>query len=103
MGHERRRSRSHLAHGTSPWRHSTAGHSSARTEADMIHVSVLIPTFRRPDSFVRAVRSVFAQRGVTSFEIVAIDNSPEGSAVDTLRRIAAESPVRFVWAHEPKP
>jgi succinoglycan biosynthesis protein ExoM len=69
----------------------------------MIHVSVLIPTFRRPDSFVRAVRSVFAQRGVTSFEIVAIDNSPEGSAVDTLRRIAAESPVRFVWAHEPKP
>ena len=31
----------------------------------MTEVSVLIPTFRRPDSFVRAVRSVFAQRDVT--------------------------------------
>lgn len=28
----------------------------------MTEVSVLIPTFRRPNSFVRAVRSVFAQR-----------------------------------------
>jgi hypothetical protein len=44
----------------------------------MTEVSVLIPTFRRPDSFLRAVRSVFAQRGVASFEIIAVDNSPEG-------------------------
>ena len=69
----------------------------------MTEVSVLIPTFRRPDSFVRAVRSVFAQRGVASFEIIAIDNSPEGSAVETFRRIEAEAPVPFRWAHEPKP
>lgn len=69
----------------------------------MIEVSVLIPTFRRPDSFVRAVRSVFAQRGVTAFEVIAIDNSPEGSAIDTFRKLEAEAPVVFRWAHEPKP
>ncbi|MGE0531614.1 MAG: glycosyltransferase family 2 protein [Hyphomonadaceae bacterium] len=69
----------------------------------MTLVSVLIPTFRRPDSFVRAVRSVFAQNGVTSFEIVAVDNSPEGSALATFRQIEAEAPVPFRWAHEPKP
>jgi glycosyltransferase involved in cell wall biosynthesis len=69
----------------------------------MIEVSVLIPTFRRPDSFVRAVRSVFAQRGAASFEVVAVDNSPEGSALDTFRKLEAEAPVLFRWAHEPKP
>lgn len=69
----------------------------------MTTVSVLIPTFRRPDSFVRAVRSVFAQRGVADFEVVAVDNSPEGSALDTFRKLEAEAPMPFRWAHEPKP
>ncbi len=69
----------------------------------MIEVSVLIPTFRRPDSFVRAVRSVFAQRGVGSFEVIAVDNSPEGSAIATFRKVEAEAPVPFHWAHEPNP
>ncbi|MGD9965049.1 MAG: glycosyltransferase family 2 protein [Hyphomonadaceae bacterium] len=69
----------------------------------MIEVSVLIPTFRRQDSFVRAVRSVFAQQHVGAFEVIAIDNSPEGSAIATFRQIAADAPVSFRWAHEPKP
>lgn len=69
----------------------------------MTDVSVLIPTFRRPDSFVRAVRSVFAQRGVGAFEIAAVDNSPEGSALATFRQLEAEAPVAFRWTHEPKP
>jgi len=69
----------------------------------MTEVSVLIPTFRRPDSFVRAVRSVFAQRGVGAFEVIAVDNSPEGSALATFRQLEAEAPVTFRWAHEPKP
>lgn len=69
----------------------------------MTEVSVLIPTFRRPDSFVRAVRSVFAQRGVTSFEIIAIDNSPEGSAIAAFQKLESEALTPFRWAHEPKP
>lgn len=66
-------------------------------------VSVLIPTFRRPDSFLRAVRSVWAQQGVASFEIVAVDNSPEGSALSLFRQLETEAPVAFRWAHEPNP
>lgn len=69
----------------------------------MIAASVLIPTFRRPDWFVRAARSVFAQLDAGAFEVIAIDNSPEGSALDVFNRIQAESPVPFRWAHEPKP
>jgi glycosyltransferase involved in cell wall biosynthesis len=69
----------------------------------MIQVSILIPTFRRPYSFLRAVRSAFAQQGVASFEVVAIDNSPEGSSLALFRQIEVEAPVAFRWAHEPKP
>lgn len=69
----------------------------------MIKASVLIPTFRRPDSFVRAARSVFNQRGVDAFELVAIDNSPEGSALEAFRSLDSEAPVPFRWAHAPKP
>lgn len=69
----------------------------------MIEVSVLIPTFRRPESFIRAARSVFRQQGVASIELVAIDNSPEGSALDAFRALDAEAPFPFRWAHAPKP
>jgi succinoglycan biosynthesis protein ExoM len=66
-------------------------------------ISVIIPTFRRPESFVRAARSVFTQSGVGAFELVAIDNSPEGSALDLFETLANESPIPFHWAHEPRP
>lgn len=68
-----------------------------------MRVSVLIPTFRRPESFVRAARSIFAQNGVEGVELVAIDNSPEGSALDAFRQLAAEAPIPFRWAHAPRP
>lgn len=69
----------------------------------MTSVSVLIPTFRRPDSFLRAARSVFAQQGVDQFEVVAVDNSPEGSALSTFEALAAEAPIPFRWTHTPNP
>jgi succinoglycan biosynthesis protein ExoM len=69
----------------------------------MIAVSVLIPTFRRPDSFLRAARSVLAQQGVNGVELIAIDNSPEGSAIDAFRSLQAEASIPFRWAHEPRP
>lgn len=69
----------------------------------MTKVSVLIPTFRRTESFLRAARSVFAQRGVSGVELIAIDNSPEGAALDAFRRLATWSPIPFRWAHEPRP
>jgi succinoglycan biosynthesis protein ExoM len=68
----------------------------------MIRVSVLIPTFRRPESFLRAARSVLAQQGVESVELIAIDNSPEGSALVAFRALEADASIPFRWAHEPR-
>jgi glycosyltransferase involved in cell wall biosynthesis len=69
----------------------------------MTRVSVLIPTFRRVDSFRRAATSVFAQVGVDDIELIAIDNSPEGSALDAFAQIERDAPIPFRWAHEPRP
>jgi succinoglycan biosynthesis protein ExoM len=69
----------------------------------MIRVSVLIPTFRRPESFLRAARSVLAQEGVSGIELIAVDNSPEGSALEAFRQIEAEATIAFQCAHAPKP
>lgn len=68
-----------------------------------MRVSVIIPTFRRPDAFTRAVRSVLAQEGVVAFEIVAVDNSPEGSAVTAFKSLETRADVPFRWTHEPRP
>jgi len=68
-----------------------------------MRASVLIPTFRRPESFMRAARSVFAQSGVRDIELVAVDNSPEGSARHAFEALAAEAPIPFSFAHAPDP
>jgi len=69
----------------------------------MTLVSVLIPTFRRPDSFLRAARSVFAQTGAGAIELIAVDNSPEGSALAAFEALSAEAPIPFRWTHAPTP
>lgn len=69
----------------------------------MIRVSVIIPTFRRPESFRRAALSVFAQSGVEGVELIAVDNSPEGSALDVFRALDRDAPMPFRWMHEPRP
>lgn len=66
-------------------------------------VSVIIPTFRRPASFLRAARSVLTQRGVAQLELIAVDNSPEGAALAAFRQIEREAGIPFRWTHEPKP
>lgn len=68
-----------------------------------MRVSVLIPTFRRPASFLRAAHSVFAQRGVADIELVAVDNSPEGSALAAFAGLADSAPIPFRFAHCPAP
>ena len=65
--------------------------------------SILIPTFRRPEGLKRAVRSALAQKGVESFEIVVVDNSPDSSAAVTLADLAREARVPFRFKFEPQP
>ena len=62
-------------------------------------VSIIIPTFRRPDRAVEAARSALAQATDASFEVVLVDNDPAGSALASLR---AMNDPRIVILHEPR-
>lgn len=65
-------------------------------------VSIVIPTFRRPERVAAAVRSALAQRADV-FEIVVVDNDPAGSALAPMRALAAETSVPVNVVHEPRP
>jgi glycosyltransferase involved in cell wall biosynthesis len=64
-----------------------------------IDVSVIIPTFRRPEQLKRAVASALMQ-SVGSIEVVVVDDSPEGSASDA---IAALDDGRVTYHKMPVP
>lgn len=66
-------------------------------------VSIIIPTFRRPERAVEAARSALAQLVFEAcdapFEIILVDNDPEGSALIPLRAL---SDPRITVIHEPR-
>jgi glycosyltransferase involved in cell wall biosynthesis len=51
-----------------------------------IDVSVVIPTFRRPQQLSESILSALGQHGVT-LEVVVVDDSPEGSAAAVVEAI----------------
>jgi glycosyltransferase involved in cell wall biosynthesis len=57
-------------------------------------ISVVIPTFRRPEKLAQAIASVLKQQA-TTLEVLVVDDSPEGSA-DPVVRNAADSRVRYI-------
>ena len=61
-------------------------------------VSIIIPTFRRPQRAVEAARSALAQTA-QDFEIILVDNDPEGSALGPLRALGDP---RITVIHEPR-
>ncbi len=70
----------------------------------MIETSIVIPSYRRPDGLARALNGCLAQRGVDSpFEIVVVDNDPDGSAEPVTAAIAMTSavPIRYVAERRP--
>jgi glycosyltransferase involved in cell wall biosynthesis len=64
-----------------------------------VDLSVIIPTFRRPDALFEAISSVLRQLGV-SVEVFVIDDSPEGSAEHVIRCIGDS---RVVYLRNPNP
>lgn len=67
-------------------------------------ITVLIPTFRRPDSLEIALRSVLAQDDLAALveEIAVVDNDPQGSARATVERLRQDGcPILYVHAPEP--
>jgi hypothetical protein len=68
-------------------------------------VAVIVPTFRRPDSLIRCVRSLFVQTGVEArlAEIVIVDNDPAGSAETAILALQAEAPLPVRHVRQPRP
>ena len=71
-----------------------------------LSISVIIPTFCRPEDLLRAARSVFGQSliGQVPCTLIIIDNDPAASAADAIEILRGECPdgLTFVSAHEPR-
>ena len=68
----------------------------------MIPVSVLVPTFRRPDSLVRALDSLARQTRAPD-EIIVADNAPEAGARRAVETFAGRAPCPVVYVHAANP
>ncbi|PHS26459.1 MAG: family 2 glycosyl transferase [Robiginitomaculum sp.] len=67
-------------------------------------VSVVIPTFKRPEQVKLAVNSVLLQEGVQALvEIVVLDNDPKASAREVVAHMSKTSRWPIVYGHEPEP
>ena len=58
-------------------------------------VSMVIPTYRRPQLLERALKSCIGQTNelALKFEIVVVDNCPEKSALPVVERLLPKSPI----------
>jgi glycosyltransferase involved in cell wall biosynthesis len=67
----------------------------------MIDVTIIIPTYNRPDYLARALAACTAQRGAdATFEILIVDNNPDGSARSQVAAAAQDSNVLIRYVHE---
>ncbi len=67
-------------------------------------VSIVIPTYRRPELLRRVLDSCLAQERVeAAFEIVVVDNDAAGSARAAVEAFAAASPVPVRYVAETRP
>lgn len=74
--------------------------TKAASEAPMI--SVIIPTFHRPDGALAAVRSILGQEGAPSLEIILVDNDAKQSCKAIAEQLAQEAgQTPFTYAVEP--
>lgn len=64
-------------------------------------VSVIIPTFRRPEGLRLAIQSVLAQSRRPE-EIIIVDNAPEGCARGIADNARAVARCRVTYVHEPR-
>lgn len=71
-----------------------------------ISISIIIPTFQRPQDLIAAARSVFTQTMIekTSCSLIIVDNDPAGSAAKAIEMLREEAPqaLTFISAHEPR-
>ena len=63
-------------------------------------LSVVIPTRDRPAPLAVALRSVLAQVGAPTFEVVVVDNDVVPSAQAMVESLATTAPVAVRYVHE---
>jgi len=69
----------------------------------VIEISVVIPTYNRPDLLARATASCLVQHGmVAPYEIIVVDNNPDGSAQAGVEAMASRSAVPIRYVGEPR-
>ncbi len=70
----------------------------------MAHVTIMIPTQRRPDGLAVAARSVLGQTGVDPaiLELVIVDNDQVPSAQGVAEGLAQGAPFPVIYVHEPR-
>ena len=79
-------------------------HRRGLSIVNAVEVSVLIPTFRRPELLRAAIESVLAQQQLTvDMEIVVIDNDPAGSARGVVADITSAGAMELRYVCEPRP
>jgi len=67
-------------------------------------ISVVVPTFQRPDGIKIALKSLLAQNVKDRcVEIIVADNDPAGSAEKTVRGFMKNSPFEIKYVHVPDP
>ena len=77
----------------------------SRLRTTLKTISVIIPTFRRPEGLRRAVLSVMAQGGIEGCDVrlIVCDNSPEASARAVFEQLAEGATLPATYVHEPRP
>ncbi len=67
-------------------------------------VSIILPTFRRPEGLQIALASLVGQNaGDLAMEIIVADNDPAGGAKAYVEKFAATSSVNIRYLHIPRP
>lgn len=69
-------------------------------------ISVMVPTFDRPEGLKSAVRSLFRQSyAQTGFKLIIVDNTPGATASEAIAQLVSECPstIDLVAIHEPAP
>ena len=63
-------------------------------------ISVIVPTFDRPDGLIRAVTSLFQQTLVRDgFDLIIVDNTPDATATDAIAELRAACPSGCGYAN----
>lgn len=67
-------------------------------------ISVVVPTFDRPEGLKRAIESVFKQTlAASGFDLIIVDNTPDATAASAISALARMCPdtINLITLHEP--